>query len=86
MEILVKNGYSKGVEEMKWIIKRDENNQIYERVLEGTDVVIKREWSSSLGAYESWNNLFKGDRFVLSTAPGSGYTLKDLKAMGEAMK
>ena len=70
---------------MKWIVERNEDGTIAARKLQGTNVMIKREFTGSFKA-DSFTNMLivNGEWYkMMDTSAGSGYTLKDLMREGE---
>lgn len=70
---------------MEWIIERNTDNEIIRRRLKGTNITIEREHNLGFGSDTYFNLLFVNGEWYkgYSTIMGSGYTLKDLKEIGE---
>lgn len=67
---------------MKWTTVRNENKEIVKRVLNERIEIVKED-CGSLKCDGSVNVLYVDGKNIVDTNPGSGYTLKDLRELGE---
>lgn len=68
---------------MKWkIIRNDEKEIIRYELTE--NIYIEREYGSNFTSTVYYNSLMVNGKFINQTGNGSGYTLKDLKKIGES--